>query len=111
MVSEQIWRGFLSPQKKVTLLGLSCREASRLISESMDRELSRREKWALCFHTILCTACRRFAQHVALIRQVIAIMPDNLREKWSDSSAKLSTERRAQIKRLLSESRRADVEG
>jgi Putative zinc-finger len=100
----------LSPEKKVPLLGLSCREASRLISESMDRELSRREKWALRLHTILCAACRRFAQQVTLIRQVIANMPNDLRENWSNSSAKLSTERRAQIKRLLSEARRADFQ-
>lgn len=98
----------MNPEQKVPLLGLSCREASRLISESLDRELSRRERWSLRMHTLLCTACQRFAQQTKLIREAVANMPDAIREKWADSTTKLSVERRTQIKRLLAEARRAD---
>jgi Putative zinc-finger len=98
----------VNSEQKVPLLGLSCREASRLISESLDRELSRRERWSLRMHTLLCTACQRFAQQTKMFREAITNMPDALREKWSDSTAKLSAERRTQIKRLLAEARRAD---
>ena len=98
----------MSSERKVPLVGLSCREASRLISESLDRELTRRERWSLRIHTLLCTACQRFAQQTKMIREAIANMPDTLREKWSDSTAKLSAERRTQIKRLLAEARRAE---
>lgn len=98
----------MKSEHKNPLLGLSCREASRLISESLDRELTRRERWSLRIHTLLCTACQRFAQQTKMIRDAIANMPDALREKWSDSNAKLSAERRTQIKRLLTEARRAE---
>lgn len=98
----------MNTEKKGPLLGLSCREASRLISESLDRELTRRERWSLRIHTMLCTACQHFARQTKMIREAIANMPDALREKWSDSNATLSAERRAQMKRLLAEARHAD---
>jgi hypothetical protein len=98
----------VNSEQKVPLLSLSCREASRLISESLDRELTRRERWSLRIHTLLCTACQRFAQQSKMIREAVAKMPNALREKWSDSTAKLSAARRTQIKRLLAEARQAD---
>lgn len=98
----------MSTEPKVPLVGLSCREASRLISESLDRELTRRERWSLSIHTLMCTACRSFARQTGIIREAIANMPDALREKFSDGAAKLSAQRRAQIKRLLAEARQAD---
>lgn len=98
----------MKPDNKISLLGLTCCEASRLISDSLDRELTRRERWSLRVHTLLCTACQRFARQSTLIREAIANIPDSVRERWSDSAAELSAERRAQIKRLLTESRRAE---
>jgi Putative zinc-finger len=94
--------------QNVPVLGLSCREASRLISESLDRELTRRERWSLRLHTFICTACKRFAQQTKIIREAVACMPDALRDKLSDSNSALSEERRSQIKRLLAEAFRAD---
>ena len=98
----------MKPDNKISLLGLTCCEASRLISDSLDRELTRRERWSLRVHTLLCTACQRFARQTIFIREAIANIPDSVREGWSDNAAKLSAERRAQIKRLLTESRRAE---
>lgn len=100
----------MNAEQKVPLLGLSCREASRLISESLDRKLTRRERWSLRLHTVLCGACRRFARQSQWIRDALANVPDALRESWSDSTAKLSAERRAQIKQLLTEARQADAQ-
>lgn len=98
----------MNSDQKVPLLGLSCREASRLISESLDRELTRRERWSLRIHTFICTACQRFARQTRLMRDVLTNMPAALRETWSDGAAKLSDERSAQIKRLLAEEQQAD---
>ena len=100
----------MNSEQKVPLVGLSCREASRLISESLDRELTRREQWSLRIHTLVCTACRRFAQQTMLIREALANMPDALREQWSSDTGKLSAERRTQIKHLLAEARQADLQ-
>jgi hypothetical protein len=98
----------VKPDNKISLLRLTCCEASRLISDSLDRELTRRERWSLRVHTLLCTACQRFARQSTLIREAIANIPDSVRKGWSDNAARLSAERRAQIKRLLTESRRAE---
>ncbi len=98
----------MNSKQEVPLVGLSCREASRLISASLDRDLSRRERWSLRMHTLLCTACQRFAQQTKMIREAVANMPDALREHWPDSTLELSAERRTQIKRLLFEARQAD---
>ena len=98
----------MNSEQKVRLLGLSCREASRLLSESLDRELTRRERWSLRIHTLLCIACQRFARQTRMIREAVANVPEGLREKWSEGTTRLSAERRRQIKRLLAEARRAD---
>lgn len=47
---------------------LSCREASRLISDAMDRKLSRYEQVSLQFHLLLCHNCRHFRQQMATLR-------------------------------------------
>ncbi len=48
---------------------LSCREASRLSSEAMDRPLKAGEKFSLHFHTLICRHCRRFKKQLGVIRQ------------------------------------------
>jgi len=88
---------------KVPLLGLSCREASRLASESLDRELTRRERWALRIHIWPCRACQKFAAQIRLLRFAAAELPESLRNRWVDDAVKLSAVRRTQIKRLLAE--------
>jgi hypothetical protein len=98
----------MKTKERTPLLGLSCREASRLISESLDRELSRRERWSLRFHTLLCRACQRFARQTKLIREALTHLPDAVCKKWSEDAGGLSAKRRAQIKRMLTEARRAE---
>ncbi len=39
---------------------MNCKEATRLLSEKRDRSLTSKEKAALKFHTMLCSACRNF---------------------------------------------------
>lgn len=38
----------------------SCKKASRLISDSMDRPLRPRERLAMRLHLLICRVCRRF---------------------------------------------------
>ena len=54
---------------------LSCREASRLISQGMDRRLSFAEKIALRLHLGICDACTRFGRQVEFIRRALKIYP------------------------------------
>lgn len=50
---------------------LTCRQASELVSQSLDRELTRRERWALRFHLLICVACARFNRQLASMQKVI----------------------------------------
>ena len=51
---------------------LSCKEASRLLSQSMDRELSLGEAARLRLHLTLCDACRNFSRQLKQLRQAVA---------------------------------------
>ena len=47
---------------------INCREASRLLSLSLDRELTSEERERLDHHLPLCTACRNFKVQVGFLR-------------------------------------------
>jgi predicted anti-sigma-YlaC factor YlaD len=51
---------------------LSCKEASRLLSQSMDQELSFGELARLRLHLTLCDACRNFDRQLKQLRQAVA---------------------------------------
>ena len=50
---------------------LSCKEASRLLSQSMDREMSVGELARLRLHLMLCDACRNFERQLKQLRQAV----------------------------------------
>lgn len=54
---------------------LSCKEASRLISERMDRRLSVPERIRLRLHVGICDACTRFTSQVAFLRRALKVYP------------------------------------
>lgn len=56
-------------------LNLSCREASRLLSQAMDRDLRLTERVALRFHMGICTACTRFNAQVQFLRRAMKKYP------------------------------------
>ncbi|MDA0660380.1 MAG: zf-HC2 domain-containing protein [Planctomycetota bacterium] len=93
----------MTDEKSVSLFSLNCREASRLLSEAMERDLTSRERWALWIHTRLCGFCRRFSHQMDLIRRLVHKLPESTRQKSFTEAITLSAERRTQIKKLLSE--------
>lgn len=52
------------------MLNLTCKEASRLISQSMDRPLAFRERAALRFHLFICTGCTNFKSQVNALHHI-----------------------------------------
>lgn len=48
---------------------LTCREATRLLLEDEDRELTISERLALQVHVKICFACQRFVSQLNLIRR------------------------------------------
>ena len=53
------------------IVSLSCDESSRLISDRLDRTLSRSERIALRCHLVLCRHCRRFGRNMHLLRNLL----------------------------------------
>jgi hypothetical protein len=53
------------------MIMLSCHEVTRLLSESRERPLSLRERFALRVHTLMCAGCRNFARHMNLIGEAM----------------------------------------
>jgi hypothetical protein len=47
---------------------LSCKQASQLISQSLEQPLAMRERFALKLHLLICRYCRRFRQQLQAIR-------------------------------------------
>ena len=56
-------------------LRLSCKEASRLISQGMDRHLSVPERIKLRLHVGICDACTRFTFQVKFLRRALKAFP------------------------------------
>lgn len=53
------------------VLSLSCDESSRLISDGLERPLSRAERLALRCHLMVCHRCRKFRRNLRLLRMLL----------------------------------------
>jgi len=51
---------------------VSCKEASRLLSQRAERRLGTTERIKLALHLRACDACTRFARQLAFIREALA---------------------------------------
>jgi predicted anti-sigma-YlaC factor YlaD len=54
---------------------LSCRRASEMVSQSLDRRLGLVERWRLHVHLQACQACRRFSNQMAFLRRAVRRHP------------------------------------
>jgi hypothetical protein len=54
---------------------IMCREATKLMSLSLDRDLTRRERLALRFHTMMCRPCQRCQAQFALLHRLSETPP------------------------------------
>jgi len=76
---------------------MHCRKATQLISEGMDRSLTRRERVALRVHLLCCRPCRRFRRQLALIRNALSVLADGIDAASLVPGAALSPEARRRI--------------
>jgi predicted anti-sigma-YlaC factor YlaD len=54
---------------------LTCKEAARLISEGLDRDLAVAERARLRVHLALCTACTRVTRQFDFLRRAARAYP------------------------------------
>ncbi len=96
-----------TPSSIVTFLARQfppCKEVTRLVSESLDRDLSVPERLTLRVHVLMCVLCRRFARQVRFVRDALRRHSDRLEGQDLPPPPGLSPEARDRIKRNLSPS-------
>ena len=47
---------------------LNCKQASELMSQAQDRDISLRERLSLRLHLLVCHGCRNFSSQLQLMR-------------------------------------------
>jgi anti-sigma factor RsiW len=60
-------------------MNLSCKEASRLMSQAEDRELSQSERAALAAHVAICKACLAASEQMQQLRRALRRLFDEPR--------------------------------
>lgn len=81
---------------------LRCKQASLLISQSMDRKLTLGERLQLRFHLLICDPCTRFR---AQLRQLYSSMRGMVQAIEQDAQLKLSAAARARITHAIKSDR------
>jgi hypothetical protein len=94
--------GVLQSIRKI--LTLRCEEAADLLSAAQDGSLSLAERWALRMHLLVCRPCRRFRRQLALLRDVLRQVCDQVEQDPGAAAGELSPAARGRLQRLVEES-------
>ena len=80
---------------------LSCKDASRLVSDSQERELGLRERLNLRIHLWMCVNCRRFERQILFMRKALHLLSRHAESDMDD--IELPAEARERIRKVLNE--------
>ena len=77
---------------------LTCKEVTQKVSQSLDRQLTLRERLSVRMHLLFCYACRRFVKQLSLLTTAVqgAISRDRLHD-----DGKLADTARQRIRQRL----------
>ena len=81
---------------------LSCKEVSRLLSESLDHDLSRWQRISLWMHSMMCRLCGGYCAEMKQLLRAVQ-QHDTAMENTSFLGEKLTPEARLRIRRALQE--------
>ncbi len=79
---------------------LNCKQASQLISQSLDKKLSLRERFGLKMHLFICKYCKRFSQQIQKLHVTIHSISKQTEE---DENIKLPEEAKKRIVKSMNE--------
>lgn len=80
---------------------LSCKDASRLVSDSLDRKLPWRQRLQLRIHLLICSVCARFRRQVLFLDQTASRYFDEGKVEVNDNETRLDDDARERIKHAL----------
>lgn len=71
---------------------LSCKDMTKLISDSLDRKITLRQRMELWLHIMMCGMCRRFRSFVLALRRRIRAQDFNQEPNRISGSAPAAAE-------------------
>lgn len=77
---------------------MSCKHASRLISQSLDRPLHWHERLGLRLHLSLCDMCTRFQRQLHVVRRAVRQLTEQVEQ---DAGVQLPQRARQRISQAL----------
>lgn len=80
---------------------LTCKDASRLVSEGQERKLGLQERLGLRLHLWMCARCRRFERQIQLLRRALRWMAAQTDVEAQTTS--LTPEARERIRKTIVE--------
>jgi hypothetical protein len=83
---------------------LMCKEATRLISDGLDRRLPFRQRMSLRLHVMMCGACTAYKRQVEAIHRLLHdrfAAPRRAHELEPTDSLRMSPDKTEKLKRLL----------
>lgn len=66
---------------------LSCREVTRLVSESQERKLTVGERLSMNLHFAMCEGCKNFSLQMPFLRKAIRAYSERLDELVKDNES------------------------
>ena len=80
---------------------LSCKDVTRLISESMDRSLPLGKRIGVRFHLLICKFCERYERQLLQIRETVRRLVATEETPGETPGEHLSEEAKARIRKTL----------
>jgi hypothetical protein len=80
---------------------LSCKDVTRLVSESMDRSLPLGKRIGVRLHLLICEFCARYERQLLLIRETVRHLAATVEAPGESFGETLSEEARERIGKLI----------
>ncbi len=76
---------------------LTCKEVSHLVSESLERKLSFRQRFGMRTHLMMCSLCRTYLKQTLVLRKLVRLYASSVVENTKNDEG-LSDEAKKRIK-------------
>ncbi len=86
---------------KPRLLMMSCREATDLVSASLDRPLSIHERFMMRAHLLFCRACNEYSRQIGILEKILRLRRDERIDLQENGEIGLTEESREKILRSI----------